>query len=118
MQLHRVRQERGEDGLFQGQVKRRERSVMALAITITDKDCAKHLTVQEVAELYREVHMIDEPWQIAKVACDITGKRFVEIRFRTGTCELHDKDLEELLGCDCAVVGQCGTEWYVCGFNR
>lgn len=92
---------------------------MALAITITDKDCAKHLTVQEVADLYREVHMIEEPWKVAKVSYgDITGKRFVEIRFGREAHGLHDKELAELLGCDCAVVGQCGTEWYVCGFNK
>lgn len=92
---------------------------MALAITITDKDCAKHLTVQEVAELYREVYMIDEPWKVAKVSYgDITGERFVEIRFGREAHVLHAKELAELLGCDCAVVGQCGTEWYVCGFNK
>ena len=90
---------------------------MALAITIRDKDCAKHLTIQEVAELYREFLMIDEPWKVAKV-CDIMGKRFVEIRFETATHGLHNKKLAELLGCDCAVVGQSGTEWYVCGFNK
>lgn len=89
---------------------------MALAITITDKDCAKILTIHEVAELYREVHKIDEPLKVAKIA--ITGKRFVEIHFETVAHGLHDKELAELLGCDCAVVGQSGTEWYVCGFNK
>lgn len=92
---------------------------MALAITITENDCAKHLTIQEVAELYREVHMIDEPVNVAKVAYgDITGKRFVEIRFETEAHRLDGRDLAELLGCDCATVGQSGTEWYVCGFNK
>lgn len=92
---------------------------MALAITITDKDCAKHLTIQEVAELYREVHMIDESVKVAKVAYeDLTGTRFVVIHFETEAHEIHATELSKLLRCDCAVVGQSGTEWYVCGFNK
>lgn len=92
---------------------------MALAITITEDDCAYIYNKREVAQMYKEERGITEKLKNVRVAYQQgTGKRFVEVRFETEAHALYQSDLAKLIGCDCAVVGQCGTEWYVCGFNK
>ena len=99
---------------------------MALAITITDNDCSKHLTIQEVAKKYMAKQGLEgDPKRVRTGTC--YNDRFVEVEFdkkgwygdtRRECHTMYRDELAELIGCDCAVVGQSGTEWYVCGFNK
>lgn len=91
----------------------------ALAITITDFDSAKCINILQIGMMYRKSKGIGEKLKMVRVAYQQgTGKRFVEVQFETEVHALYQSDLAELIGCDCAVVGQSGTEWYVCGFNK